>query len=323
MDQLEDAYVELQLAIDLAREIKHPHLLVVDASRMVDFLEQANDRVEHEGLDQLLQRVRQFKPSIAEEMPTAPVPEERAPVIEVKALGSDSVRVDGETIVHTHWKGPLVKELFFYLLENEPVRREVILDVFWPDYSTAKAQSVFHASLYRMRRILPKGLIRYDNEEGVYVIEKGIEYWYDARAFTNLLERADTEADPEEMLEQALTLYQGDYLPSVYSSWCLEQRSMYQGMFIRALTRLAALKADKEQYDKAAECYRRAVDLEPYQEELHRGLMWALSNDGRQIEALQQYEQLAALLKVEFDLTPAVETKALFDQIQQRAKFSG
>lgn len=320
LDQLEDAYAQLESAISLAREIKHPHLLVVDASRMTAFLERASTETVIDGVDQLLIRIHQFKLSTAREMISTISPAVTPPVVEVSTFGEATVKVDGKAIAHTEWKGPLVKELFFYLFENEPVRREVILDVFWPEYSTAKAQSVFHASLYRMRRLLPKGLISYDNENGVYVIDKSIDHWYDAQAFLDLIERARAEKDTEALLEQAISIYHGEFLPSIYSDWCVERREIYQRMFIQGLTSLAALEMKSKRFDEAASCYRKAVDVEPFQEELHRGLMRALSEAGRHKDALQHYERLVALLKTEMNLPPAKETKALFDQIQGRVK---
>ncbi len=180
--EFEPACDQLETALRLAREIKHPHLLVVDGSRMTAFLERARFEAGIEGVDGLLERIRKFKPSPARQAEGVRSPA-ADPVVEVLGFGEAVVKVDGAAIAHTEWKGPLVKELFFYLFEHEPVRREVILDAFWPEYSPAKAQSVFHASLYRMRRLLPKGLIRYDNAEGVYVIDREIEHRYDARTF--------------------------------------------------------------------------------------------------------------------------------------------
>ena len=271
-------------------------------------------------MGQLLIRIHQFNLSIAREPVPKIYPDITSPRVEVITFGEATVRVDGKAIAHTEWKGPLVKELFFYLLEHEPVRRELILDVFWPEYSTAKAQSVFHASLYRMRRILPKGLIRYDNEQGVYVFESGVDHWCDARAFSDLIERARAVDEPEDLLEQAAGIYHGEYLPSIYSDWCLELREVYQRNFIEALTTLATMKGKSGRFDEAASWYRKAIEVEPFQEVLHRGLMQALSDAGRHREALRQYEDLVSLLETEMSLPPAKETRALFDRIQRVAK---
>ena len=320
LERLDEACAQLNMAMQLSREIKHPHLLVVDGSRMIPFLERAKVEGGIDGVDQLLIRIHQFNLSTVREAVSTISPTVTAPVVEVYTLGEATVKVDGKAIAHTEWKGPLVKELFFYLLESEPVRREVILDVFWPEYSTAKAQSVFHASLYRMRRLLPKGLISYDNANGVYVIDKSIDHWYNARAFLDLIERARAEKDTEALLEQALSIYQGEFLPSIYSDWCLERREMYQRMFIQGLTSLAALQMKSKRFNEAASHYREAIEVEPFQEALHRGLMQALSEAGLHKDALQHYKQLVALLETELNLPPTMETKALFDRIQEQAQ---
>ncbi|MGD8732679.1 MAG: BTAD domain-containing putative transcriptional regulator, partial [Anaerolineales bacterium] len=318
LEQHEPAYAQLETAIELTRVIKHPHLLVVDGSRMTDLLEGARSETGIEGLDKLLLRTHQFNLAAIRDKPGAASPDVAPPVLEVVALGAEVVKVSGKAIVHAAWKGPLVKELFFYLLENEPVRREIILDVFWPEYTTAKAQRVFHASLYRMRKILPKGLIVYDSREGVYAIDKNIDQWYDARVFTEWFEQTQTANDPAEMLEKAVTIYNGEYLPAVYSDWCLERRAVYQGMYIQALSRLAAMKSERGQYGEAISCYAKAIEVEPYQEQLHRGLMRAFADTGRIREALQHYEELKEMLKEELDLPPADETTALSTRMRKQ-----
>lgn len=323
MDRREQAYGQLARALELSREIKHPHLLVADGSRMGALLERAGAEARIEGLDELLARIQQFNLQTARVRVSEPPSEVKPPVVEARALGTDTVRVDGRTIAHTEWKGPLVKELFFYLLENEPARRELILDAFWPEYSTAKAQSVFHASLYRMRRILPEGLIRYDNSGGVYVVDKSVDHWYDARAFADLYSRADSGAEALDLLDQAVDMYDGEFLPPVYSEWCLSRRGAYHGMYVDALGRLGELYADSGRFDEAQERYRAAVEVEPFQEELHRGLMQVLSDAGRHAEALKHYEWLEELLRAELDIAPAEETQSLYARIQARAQSPG
>ncbi|MGD2058378.1 MAG: tetratricopeptide repeat protein, partial [Anaerolineales bacterium] len=323
MEFMDEAFSLLESAVKLTREIKHPHLLVVDGVQMIPMLEQADSSTSIPGLDQLLIRIRKHNLATLRSKSRAVSPAAAPPVLEVLALGKDTVKVNGKPIPHTDWKGPLVKELFFYLLENEPVRREIILDEFWPQYSTSKAQSVYHASLYRMRRILPKGLIVYDNKQGAYVIDRNIDTWYDARAFSTLCERARSEADPESTLEEAVRIYHGEFLPSIYSDWCLTRRSTYHNEYMRALSRLAALKSERGKFDDAASLYRRAIEVEPYQEQLHRGLMWALSEGGRKREALQHYSRLQAMLKADMDMPPTSETTALSEQIKEQITGKG
>jgi DNA-binding SARP family transcriptional activator len=98
---------------------------------------------------------------------------------------------------------------------------------------------------------------------------------------------------------------------------------VYQNIFVQALSRLAALKAEDRKFDEAISCYRRAIEVEPFQEELHRGMMQALSDAGRKKEALQHFEGLEKLLREEMDLPPAEETIALQAQIQKQAKAAG
>jgi ATP/maltotriose-dependent transcriptional regulator MalT len=155
LDMQESTLEYLSLATETSYEISHSHLLVQDGRRVLPMLEWAA-KVDGDGkgeLENLLTRIHQFT------LTTLQRPEEtvklKQPRLEIRAFGEGDVKVNGKSIPYKSWGGPLVRELFFFLLENAPVRREVILGVFWPDYSLAKAKSVFHATLYRMRKVLP------------------------------------------------------------------------------------------------------------------------------------------------------------------------
>jgi DNA-binding SARP family transcriptional activator len=171
-----------------------------------------------------------------------------------------------------------------------------------------------------MRKLLPKGLIVYDNRKGFYAIEKNIDHWYDVGVFVEWLEQAESADDPEELLQKAVNLYGGEYLPTVYSDWCLELRAVYQAMYVQALSRLALIKSEKGEHRGALLYYQQAIEVEPFQEELHRGLMRAFEGAGRHREALEHYKGLEKLLKEEMDLPPTAETRELSKQIHQRAQ---
>ena len=122
----EAAFDRLWAAIDMCRDLAHSHLLVADGSRMLDLLEQARSvgGEDNEMLDDLLLRISQF--TLESIHPQMVGREVTPPRLEIRALGEGTVSVNGESIAHTAWGGPLVKQLFFFLLENQRARREVI-----------------------------------------------------------------------------------------------------------------------------------------------------------------------------------------------------
>ena len=307
-------------AIDLCVETANPHLLVPDGRWMLPFLEQARqiDTVRRPALEALLTRIHQFTLSLPSRVGEAPRRELRPPRLEICALGQETVKVDGDPVPHTAWGGPLVRELFFYLLERGPARREIILDAFWPEYSTAKAKEVFHASMYRMRRVLPKGAIAFDSEDESYSVDATGDFWYDVTAFEQLLRRS--RSDPpggEALLREAAAVYRGDFLPQAGSEWARARRETLRSGWIDTLARLAAHEASRGDQRAAINSLRHAVREEPYREDLHRGLMKELAAAGRHAEALIQYRQLSDTLNKDLQVGPAVETEALYDEIRR------
>ena len=318
----EAAFDRLWAAIDMCRDLAQSHLLVADGSRMLGLLEQARSvgGEDNEMLDDLLLRISQFTLESIHRPGVMVGREVTPPRFEIRALGEGTVSVNGESIAHTAWGGPLVKQLFFFLLENQRARREVILDIFWPQYSTAKAKSVFHATLYRMRRVLPKGTVGYDSSNEVYFFDLQRDYWYDVAAFNNLMnEVRHGNGDLENLLRQALGIYKGDYLIGIYSNWCLQKREALRRLYLDGLVQQASLFTQRGKLEESMDLYHQVVKHEPFREDVHRELMRSLVLAGRQAEAIHHYRAYAQFLHDEMDVKPTLETTRLYQSILEQA----
>jgi LuxR family maltose regulon positive regulatory protein len=316
------ARAPLAEALDLCEQMAHPQLLVADGRSMTSMLEQApgNDPARAATFEALLTRIHQFTLAVVPQAGEAAARQVQPPRLEVHALGESAVKVDGGPIAHVAWGGPLVRELFFYLLERGPVRRELILADFWPDLAVPKAKSVFHATTYRMRRVLPEGTIVYQADDETYAVDTEGDFWYDAAAFEALRTRARREpAEAERLLQQALTVYHGDFLSDVYSNWAAERRAELRQAWIEALGEMGRLRRARGDAAGAIESYRRALAEEPIREDLHRGLMAALVEAGRAPEAVQDFHELEVRLADELGVEPGDEIRALFQQIRRQA----
>ena len=312
-------------AIDLCVEIAHPYLFVADGRRMLPLLDEArkHDERHREWLGRLLTRIHQMRVTPLHRPEAEVTRQVHSPRVEVRALGSGSVSVNGSPIAHTAWGGPLVKELFFYLVDHGSVRREAILGTFWPEYSTAKAKSVFHATVYRMRRVLPEGVIGYSAPDETYVVERAADPWYDVAAFEDLVNHArKQDARKAGLLEEALAVYRGPYLSDVYSEWAAGRRQQLHQSYIDVLTMLARIRMASGDPGAAIGLYRKALLEEPYREDLHQELMKTLDAAGRPAEALQHHQALVDLLRRELNTGPTEETEQLFRSILSRPEAS-
>lgn len=248
---------------------------------------------------------------------TAPV-EPTQPRLEVHALGSGQVLRDGQPLTMADWGRSInARELFFYLLEQPPRRKEEIGVQFWPDLSTARMTSSFHAAKYRARRALGVEFVEYDGER--YRINPALALWYDAAEFRHLAQTARESTNDivrSKMLRQAVTLYAGDYLPEVGTEWAERIRSELHLLYFETLSSLIDLLVRQRRYEEVIVLGQRGLEIDYFREDLHRAVMLGLAITGRGTGALRHYEAVASHLARELNVVPAAETVALAERIR-------
>ena len=96
-------------------------------------------------------------------------------------------------------------------------------------------------------------------------------------------ERTALAATP---VAKGLSLYTGHFLESEPDHlWVLGARERYRSRFLRCVECLARSETLGGDVDEAAALYRLAIERDPINEVLHRGLIRALASAGRAAEA--------------------------------------
>jgi DNA-binding SARP family transcriptional activator len=134
-------------------------------------------------------------------------------------------------------------------------------------------------------------------------------------------------AGTEEALKKAIELYRGDFLDGFaineerFDQFVIGERDRLHRMALRAHAYLVELQLRRGALDEAIGTAQRSLRLDVLQEPMHRTLMRLYLQSGDIVEALQQYELCAKVLKRELRIEPDAETKALQREILQlRAK---
>jgi two-component SAPR family response regulator len=222
--------------------------------------------------------------------------------------------MDGTAV---QWTTVQSRDLFFCLLQHRRgLRKEEVGALFWPDHSPQRLDSIFRSTLYRLRRSLFRDSIVF--EEGLYRFNWECIYWFDVEAFDNAMDRVGQSADRGKKiasLEEALALYQGDYLEGIYADWCTLERERLREQYLAALSTLAGLCADQGDLARAIELYQRLLAHDPYQEGVHRAVMHCYYRLGDRPAAIRQYQVCVRILQTELGLNPAPETEQLYRQI--------
>lgn len=178
------------------------------------------------------------------------------PSLSIKTLGRFEVAVHGEIITDDIWRGKKAR-LFLIALLNFCGRdtkrcgmgasKEEIIDLLWPEADGDHATTSFHTTLHRLKMILgivgnSKGFIQL--KEGRLVIDTAC-CQSDCCAFEKAVRKAkqcEGEAkwgEAKRYLDEAISLYQGEYLPTFQNeSWIEAKRQALHSQFLWVEKRL-------------------------------------------------------------------------------------
>jgi LuxR family maltose regulon positive regulatory protein len=237
--------------------------------------------------------------------------------LRVMTLGRERIERDGEVISPSDWRASTAREMFLYLLFNGPESRERISLIFWPDSPIRQVRSNFHTTLYRARQALGENVI--NHADGFYFVDPSLGLWCDVLEFEDLIQQArlmpPRDARTENLWQKAVDLYHGDFLPSWDHEWVLYRRQSLFDNYLEALIGLGACARARHNSREALVAFRHALDVDPYCEAAHRGIMLCYDDLGEKKQALAQFNQLRNLLLDELGVEPSDETLDLADQL--------
>jgi LuxR family maltose regulon positive regulatory protein len=258
----------------LAGELGYDRFLTIEGRNAVLLLQFAGSRGIGSGrYVRLLEQVRS-RAALQLPEPTLVKPDRivhTQPVFEVHGFGDVRVLVNGRRVSDADWRSSRAREMFFYLLHSGVSKtKEQIAVALWPELASAQSTSNFHISLYRARHALFPGIISL--QDGRYRIPPDLSIWADVTEFARILDQADTTRTNREdvigLLQKAVALYSGPFLPDTYSDWAEERRRELEGRYLKALSALARYYAERGDVEGALRLVERVAAIDPYHEEL-------------------------------------------------------
>jgi DNA-binding SARP family transcriptional activator len=247
------------------------------------------------------------------------------PRLTVHLLGQLKVRLDDVPV--DDWPSGRGRSLFKYLVTHRDPwpRREVLMDVFWPDALPAAARNSLNVAVHGLRRAFrasaadPVVVL----EGGAYRLDQRIRLWLDvdefeAHAASGRGHEAAGEVDAAfAEYEQALGLYQGDLMADdPYEDWPVLPREQLLLTYLDVLDRLSGLYFGQHQYGACVALCRLLVQRDPCREDAHRRLMRCYARQGQPHLALRQYQACADALREELGVDPEPATVDLARQLR-------
>jgi LuxR family maltose regulon positive regulatory protein len=308
---VEAALESLRQALVVGIETQTFHHLVVEGQHVFDLLRrllQQNPADRRPA--QIMDRIRTL-PAIVRQITGKSVPAmlSLSPTLRFYGFGTGRMERDGQPVA---WNSAKARYMAFYLLTHSPRSRDQLFAVFWPDAEHNTARSAFHCTKWHVQKALGRRLIVY--EDGLYKIAWDPDCWFDVAAFESLLD--EPGRDRQARLEEAVSLYQRDFLKGYDAEWCLLIRERLRMRCRDALVELGELYMEKGEFRLAFFALNRAMSLDDFYEPTIRALMRLHALDGQPHLALDISHRLEQRLRRELNTSLAQETQSLRQSIQ-------
>ncbi|MHB0857878.1 MAG: ATP-binding protein [Anaerolineae bacterium] len=213
-----------------------------------------------------------------------------------------------------------------------PHYREALSGLLWPEHPDQAARSSLRQAIHALRLAIgddtaatPLLLISRETIQ----INPEAGFWLDVAVFEGATASSPLQCNSSmlsahgDVLRSAVALYRGPFLDGLtlgdspaFEEWLLLKREQINRRMLLALHLLASFYEESLAYDEALAFARRAIELEPWQEEAHQQVMRILALAGRRGEALIQYRRCRDLMAQDLGVEPGPETRALYDRIR-------
>lgn len=201
---------------------------------------------------------------------------------------------------------PLELLLAVIAMGGERVSEGALAGALWPDSDGDAAAQALATTLHRLRKLVGNDVVV--RREQSLSLNRTL-CWVDALA----CQRTWTTLEQLELDELLWSVrrYRGAFLPETHAPWAVVCRERMSARFVRAARECGRRLADAGRRALAIELLEHCVDVEPTAEALHRELIRALRDDGRNAEAAAAYERCRRTLRATFDVEPSTETTDL------------
>ena len=243
-------------------------------------------------------------------------------VLHLELLGDFRLRAESGSLITISAKKSQAMLAFLGVKPSQLVSRDKMASLLWSSTAPEQARQSLRQTLSTLRKelshISPQKILV---EEGDFLSLDASLVYVDVVEFESLVATGTPEA-----LDPATRLYGGDFLDGFlideerFDQWVIAERDRLHRLALRAHAQLVEQLMRADAVDEAIAVGQRALRIDPLQEAMHRTLMRLYMQSGDPLNALQQYDSCAKVLRRELDVEPDSETRALQQEIVQLRK---
>lgn len=248
------------------------------------------------------------------------------PTLQVQMLGQFTLRYGDRTISDSDDRSRRVWSLLAYMIYNHgrSFAQEELIHLYWSNgEKSADPGNALKSIFHRIRTALDKlqpglGRLLIRRKAGRYFWNNVIPLSLDVEDFEAHFHAAEAAGDDDVRLAEyqaALALYAGDPLPRMTDEiWTIPIVAYYHSLYTRAAAGAIELLEKQERTAEAVALCRRAIHIEPYQEDLYEHLMRGLLRTGDMKGAMSVYEEMSEQLFAHFGVMPSETLRTLYRQ---------
>lgn len=248
------------------------------------------------------------------------------PTLQVQMLGQFTLRYGDRTISDSDDRSRRVWSLLAYMLYNHgrSFAQEELIHLYWSNNEKSAdpgnaLKSIFHRIRTALDKLQPGlGRLLVRRKAGRYFWNNAMPLSLDIEDFEAHFHAAEAAGDDDVRLAEyqaALALYAGDPLPRMTDEiWTIPIVAYYHSLYTRAAAGAIELLEKQERTAEAVALCRRAIHIEPYQEDLYEHLMRGLLRTGDMKGAMSVYEEMSELLFAHFGVMPSETLRTLYRQ---------
>jgi DNA-binding SARP family transcriptional activator/Flp pilus assembly protein TadD len=202
--------------------------------------------------------------------------------------------------------------LAFLAAERRPVARDHLALLFWPDVEPSKGKANLRRELHNLAQLFPNCWVS-EHQAVAFVPSSG----------TTVDIYALRDFQGEKRWDEAAALLTGEFLEGLYleanlefENWLQAERERWRTLAESILTKAIEAHTQRGRYSEAITMSQRRLQLTPWNENAHCQLMRLLAWTGQRGSALRQFDICKQILWNDLGVEPAVETVALYQQIQ-------
>ena len=234
--------------------------------------------------------------------------------IRIALLGAPQVRsADG---VQTFALPRKTLDVLAYLIlhRDRTLARESVAFTLFPDDEEELARNSLRRNLSYLLSSLPTA-----PAATPFILTDGKTIAWNVRAPATLDLDEFERAIADRRDADAIAIYAGELLPTLYTDWTMAERERLRAIFHDALLREVARLRSLRRFDDAAALAHTLLNDDPWREDVVRLLMAVRHEAGDRSGALAEFERFTTRLRMEMRTDPMPETVAVRDAVLRGA----